>query len=305
MGAATDVQDRFERALEALVEKLQKDRNILAAVLMGSLSYDVVWEKSDIDLMLVTRDEKNEREGVVLVELDVNIHANLITRSEFRKRVESALGSSILHSTLSKGRMLFTRDETIAKLWDNLQGLGSRDRQVALLRAATNATYSLYKAQKFCDVKNDPHGAYLWLTRAYSGLAQVEVNLHDEIADREVLDQALRLNPEFFGSIYTELMDQKKTVARIRRVLAEIDDWLTKKIPLLFQPILDYLDEAADIRSVTEIDDWFGKQMRVGVTGACEWLADKGVITKVSSPVRLTRRSQVEMEEMAFYYERD
>ena len=88
MGAATDVQDRFERALEALVEKLQKDRNILAAVLMGSLSYDVVWEKSDIDLMLVTRDEKNEREGVVLVELDVNIHANLITRSEFRKRVD-------------------------------------------------------------------------------------------------------------------------------------------------------------------------------------------------------------------------
>ena len=87
---------------------------------MGSLSYDVVWEKSDIDLMLVTRDEKNEREGVVLVELDVNIHANLITRSEFRKRVEGALGSSILHSTLSKGRMLFTRDETIAKLWDNL-----------------------------------------------------------------------------------------------------------------------------------------------------------------------------------------
>jgi hypothetical protein len=135
-------------------------------------------------------------------------------------------------------------------------------------------------------------------------LAQIEVNLSGQIADREVLDQALRLAPEFFGKIYLELMDQPKTTARVQAALDEIDAWLVERIPELFQPILDYLAEAADVRSVTEIDGWFHKQFHLhGVSGACEWLADRGVITKLSAPLRLTRRSQVQLEEMAFYHE--
>jgi predicted nucleotidyltransferase len=304
MSAASVTREHFKHALAALVEKLQADRNVLAAVLMGSLAHDVVWEKSDIDLLVVTLDEKNERSSVALVELDVNIHASLVTRSEFRKLVEGSLGSSIMHSTLSKSRLLFARDETLGKLWENLRSLGSRDRQIAVLRSATRLTYCLYKARKFCEVRGDPHGAYLWLTHAFPLLAQIEVNLSGQIADREVLDQALRLAPEFFGKIYLELMDQPKTTARVQAALDEIDAWLVERIPELFQPILDYLAEAADVRSVTEIDGWFHKQFHLhGVSGACEWLADRGVITKLSAPLRLTRRSQVQLEEMAFYHE--
>ena len=46
------------RRLEALVEQVKKDRSILAAILCGSLSHDTVWAKSDIDLALVTIDDK-------------------------------------------------------------------------------------------------------------------------------------------------------------------------------------------------------------------------------------------------------
>ena len=52
------IQQRFTTALDALVDQIRKDRSILAAILCGSLSHDVVWEKSDIDLMLVTIDDK-------------------------------------------------------------------------------------------------------------------------------------------------------------------------------------------------------------------------------------------------------
>jgi hypothetical protein len=41
-----EVQQRFETALAALVERVKGDRTILAAVLRGSLARDTVWEKS-------------------------------------------------------------------------------------------------------------------------------------------------------------------------------------------------------------------------------------------------------------------
>ena len=38
---------------------------------------------------------------------------------------------------------------------------------------------------------------------------------------------------------------------------------------------------------------------------ACEWLADRDVIEKMSAPVRLTKNSQVSMEEAAYYYDEE
>ena len=44
--------------VDRLVEQLKQDRSVLAAVLCGSLSHDTVWAKSDIDLVLVTIDDR-------------------------------------------------------------------------------------------------------------------------------------------------------------------------------------------------------------------------------------------------------
>ena len=54
---------QFTAALDALVEQIKEDRSILAAILCGSLSHDTVWAKSDIDLVLVTIDDKQGRAG--------------------------------------------------------------------------------------------------------------------------------------------------------------------------------------------------------------------------------------------------
>ncbi len=47
---------RFQAALDTLLEQVRDDRHILAAVLCGSLSHDQVYERSDIDLVLVCAD---------------------------------------------------------------------------------------------------------------------------------------------------------------------------------------------------------------------------------------------------------
>ena len=76
--------DRSEnsRALHALVTEVKHDRSILAAILCGSLSHDTVWEKSDIDLALVTIDDKKVERGSLALYADgVNVHAFLMPRA--------------------------------------------------------------------------------------------------------------------------------------------------------------------------------------------------------------------------------
>ena len=67
--------------------------------------------------------------------------------------------------------------------------------------------------------------------------------------------------------------------------------------------MLDHLREVGEARSATEIDDHFKRNFGVdGVTTACEYLADQGLIGKAPLPVRLTKKSNVDVQELAFFY---
>src|SRR5438552_18958340 len=93
------IQRKFSEALEALVEQVKADRSILAAILCGSLSHDTVWAKSDIDLVLVTIDDKKaDRSDLALYADGVNVHSFLLPRAEFRKMAEGSVRSSFTHS---------------------------------------------------------------------------------------------------------------------------------------------------------------------------------------------------------------
>jgi hypothetical protein len=67
--------------------------------------------------------------------------------------------------------------------------------------------------------------------------------------------------------------------------------------------VIDHLREAGEARSATEIEDYFQRNLDLaGVTGACEYLADQGLIGKAPLPVRLTKKSNVDVDELAFFY---
>jgi len=300
--AHSSVHHQFTAALDALVEQVKHDRSILAAILCGSLSHDTVWRKSDIDLVLVTVDDRTLAAGSIALNADgVNVHAWTLSRTEFRKTVEGARQNSFSHSLLAKGRLLYTHDETIASLCERLSTLGARDRQLHLLRAATGALPAIDKAHKWMITRGDLDYTALWILYAATPLAQIEVVTAGLIADREVIPQAMNLNPSFFRTIYTDLLNARKTPAAVERALAAVDAYIAERAGELFALVVDYLRESADTRSASEIENHFTRTYDVGgVTTACEYLADRGIIEKVSMPAKLTKRSNVEVQELAF-----
>ena len=63
---------------------------------------------------------------------------------------------------------------------------------------------------------------------------------------------------------------------------------------------------AGEARSCAEIEDHFKRNFDIsGVTLACEYLADQGLIGKASITAHLTRKSNVDVQELAFFYVRE
>ena len=304
IGTAGSIQAKFAAALDELVAQIKGDRSILAAILCGSLSHDTVWAKSDIDLVLVTIDDKKtERNGLSLHANGVNVHVSLIPRADFRKSVEGSVRNSFMHSLLAKGRLLYTHDETIARLCERLHEIGERDVQVQLLAAGTNAVPFIDKAHKWMVTRGDPDYSALWILYAATALARIEVLSARLLTEREVIQQAMRLNPGFFTTVYTSMLNTRKTKKSVQEALDKIDSYLAERAPTLFRLVLEHLEEVGEARSATEIETHFRRNYNVeGVTTACEYLADQGLIVKVSTPVQLTKRSNIMVQELAFVH---
>ncbi|MCW3055127.1 MAG: hypothetical protein JWN14_4297 [Chthonomonadales bacterium] len=300
----TEVRQRFESALDRLICQVKQDHTILAAVLLGSMSHDVVWEKSDIDLLLITQEGRFRQESLCLTEDDIIIHVFLKTRSEFKRMLGGATQSSFIHSLLMKGRILFSRDETFEELFANRATIGSYDREIQLLRAATPLLPTLTKAEKWLYVRKDTDYCFFWTLKAVESLAGIETVLNGEVTGREVLQQALKFNPELFRVLYTDLIRAEKTPERMEEALETIRQYIHERAPVLFRPVFEFLEQAEGIRSATEINHHFQNQRNVeNVDSVCEWLADENFIQKLAVPVRLTEKSRVDVQEAAYYYD--
>lgn len=301
------VRDRFATALDRLVEQVKHDRTVLAAILCGSLSHDTVWDKSDIDLALITIDDRKSGErGVSLFADGVNTHAFVMSRTEFRRVVEGAVANSFMHSLLAKGRLLYAHDESIPPLFERLQAMGDRDRQIQLLNAGAGVLPSLYKARKWFVTRQDLDYTALWILYAATGLARVEIIGAGLLADREVIPQAMTLNPSFFTTVYHDLLNQRKTTKLVGAALDAVDAYLAERTDALFGLVIEHLRDVGEARSATEIEDHFARNYDSHqVTAVCEYLADRGLITKASVPVKITHRSNVEVQELAFVYAAD
>lgn len=298
------LQQKFTAAIEVLVDRVKEDRAILAAILCGSLSHDTVWARSDVDLVFVTIDDKNVPLGDLALNADgLNVHALLIPRAEFRKTVEGSIDNSFMHSFLAKGRLLYTHDPTIADLCARLKAIGERDTQWQLLRAATHALPAIDKAHKWFLTRGDLDYTALWILYAATPLARIEIIGRRLLADREVIPQAMTLNPAFFKTVYADLLNARKTRKSVQAALDAVDGYVADRAATLFGPVIDHLREVGEARSCREIEDHFKRNFDVsGVTTVCEYLADQGLIGKASTPVRLTKKSNIDVQELAFFY---
>ena len=304
------IEQQYHEAVEALVEKVQKDPYVLAAIVAGSFSYAQVWEKSDLDVELIGRDAIRPTQSFFsLIENGVNIHANITPRNAFKQNIESAQQGSFMHSYFSHSTLLFSRDDSIQEWYDknaNRYNIGERDKQFQLLNVIASTLPSLVYTEKQFYVNKDCLISFLSLLEVVQGLARIEVLLNDEIPAREVIQPALRYNPDFFNRVYTNLINCEKSEAVIQDALKAVNIYLDER-QFIFQPVLDYLAEQKAPRSITELNAELGHGLQDEGEGSlnlvCQWLAWKGIIRQVSMSLKLTAKSQIAVEEPAYYYD--
>jgi hypothetical protein len=294
----TEMTIRFQTAADSFVDKVKSDPNVIAIIICGSLAYDQVWEKSDIDMTLVVRDQQLKNDSYCIVEDDITINVALVTRSGFKRYLESIHGGSIMHSYFAKGRILYTTDDSLYEYFEDFKRVGIDDIELTVFFAACELVHYYDKCLKWLTVKNDPLYAQYYLTKVAEVIARIEVCLSGESPSREAIIKAIELNNGMIQTYYQEALSHHYSREEIGNAIEKIECYMDQHLEVIKKPVVDYMSDG-EMKTVTMITKFFRTQSHF-IIGIFDYLADKGVIAKVSQTIRLTPKSRMAVEEIAY-----
>ncbi len=301
------VRKQFEEALEAFIEQVKQDESITAALLFGSLVKGTVWKKSDIDLVLITKDQKTPLRDFWLMDEDINIQVTVFTRNSFIRHQQRSLQGSGTHHVLTTSKVLFSNDETLDEFIESMKQVGRRDFEIEILRIINMVIGDLEKAEKYLTVNDDVLQSYLFITRLLDRFASVIVMLNDEIPGRESVEQAMKFEPDLFNEIYSQVIICKTDKKTMSKIISRIRKYLEDKTPIIFKPIIDYMKKESTFRSVTDIANFLDDKVKtswwqIAAMALGNWLVELGYLERSPCPTRLTLRSHHEVNEIGYYF---
>jgi len=308
----TEKLARFETALRQFIERIEQDRYVLAVVLVGSLTEELIWRRESLSLWIieadgVTRrlpsDGEDERIFRILVEDGINLHAEVIPRSRFKKMVEGASRTAFSCNFFAHRKIVFSRDPSIANWFEKANRLATKDQERELLAFSTWTIHAHRHASKRLKVKEDLELAAQEIINAAHSIAHTEIIRLGEICEQDIIYRAMDGAPKLFKTIYLDVLAKRKNRRVLTTALEAIEEYLEEHYEAHLKPLLAYLKKQNRVVPLSEISDHFAfSQLHpFHLESACEWLERKGRLQKVSASFKLTKRSTERVEEPAYF----
>src|SRR5207245_847227 len=155
---------RFKAALSQFIHRVKEDRYVLAVVLVRSLSTETIWARETLGLWIIEADGvsrrlpsdgQDERVFRILVENGINIHAEVIPRSRFKKMVEGASRTTFSCNFFATRQVVYSKDPSIDTWFQQANSIATKDQERELLTFSTWTIHAHRHARQRLDLKGD------------------------------------------------------------------------------------------------------------------------------------------------------
>src|SRR5437773_2595649 len=227
----------FEAALNQFVERIAEDRYVLAVVLVGSLSPETIWDRESLGLWIIEADGvsrhlpsdgNDERIFRILVENWINIHAEVMPRSRFKKMVEGASRTAFSCNFFALRQIVYSKDPSIDSWFKKANSIATKDQERELLTFSTWTIHAHRHARKRLDIKGDLELAAQETLGAAHSVAYTEIIRRGQVWEQDVIYRAMEGAPALFQTIYLDVLSKRKNRRVLSAALDAIDGYLDK-----------------------------------------------------------------------------
>jgi len=296
-----DIKKRFETALKKFTDKIKPDPNVVAVILLGSLSNDTVWEKSDMDVKVIVRESSNIKTWSYCCEEDgLIINVDIYKEVDFKRSLERNLGGGMMAAFYSSAVVLYTADESLREAVGRANEIGADDIPLSFFHNAVLLIGIMDKIEKWIVVKKDPQYSQYWILKAADIYANMRLILDGRHINREAVLKVMEYDPEFIRPVYERPMKGDMTLEECRKIVDTFRQFLINNIDTIKKPVANYMSDG-ESHTVTGLVRRFGCSSH-DIYHIFDFLEEMGIVGRVSNTVRITPKSRLSAEEVGFMY---
>ena len=292
------IEQRYDAAIQSFVDKIRSDPNVIAVLVAGSVYHGTVWEKSDVDMTVVVRDQKLGKKSFGIYEDNILINVELCQRSNLKRGMEKNIEGMFGHSIDATTKVVYTTDDSLYDYIEENRAVGRADADKAIFSQTNWLLGTMEKIEKWLKVKKDPVYARYYVLKAADIIANIEVCSNLVVPTREAILQAHGLNPGLMEKFYYRPMSGDMSYEEIYGILREMENYILAHMDTILSVAEEFFGDG-EIKTGTHISTHFRTGMHE-LHPIMDFLCEKGHLDKISQTIRLTPKGRLAVEEIAF-----
>jgi|GEM_PF-2279163 len=300
-----DIIKKYEDALESFVEEVKQDNNVICILYDNeSMRKKFINNESGLLISIIVKDDTYEQFYYTCIYEETIFEVVVWGRLQIIQDLshQTRFGGLMRYSGFAKHEVLFSRDDQFVKQFNDVRQMRAQTFSAYLMEEVAHVLGHMSNIKRHLTLKQDViYCQYLFITIA-ERLAKIEHLLRHLPIPDDVVVAAREFNPELIDTFSTQVFVKKWTIETCNLALQKLETYFISHIETLSKPILHLFKKykkdiitGADLYLNFEIPGW-------ALLPLIQFLCDKGDLTLVTVPVKLTRKSKVELEDIAIFY---
>ncbi|MBZ4663222.1 MAG: nucleotidyltransferase protein [Caloramator sp.] len=240
----------YQEAYLSVEKKLKSNSSILCVMIYGSLVNGDLWEKSDIDFFVITK-EQNKNEVIQTRYANIKINIQYVSKDIFLDQYNHYLKGGTFHKAVFSGKILFCSDDELMNVLNEIKFYTDRERNIRNIEILSNLLNSIHYVNKYL-VTHKYETAYQWCVDLVKYYARLIMSIKGHMTDKDILTFAVNMDLSVKG-MFSELAEGGNLKERVENVLRVAENFVEDNIEILCTPIIEVLKTTQRPLSVQEI----------------------------------------------------
>lgn len=270
----------YQNAFNEITQKLKKNTEIVAIFVFGSMVTGDLWEGSDIDLLVVHKEEFDEIRGVYSHINNIPIHMKFLSKESFKKNYYEEGQKGVIKKTLTSSKLIYSIDSEITELYQKAIYVLHSDKGRWNLVYLSNLLREIGICRKY--LKYDGYTAYELVMRALKNFSKLYLSMNEYTVSKDSLSMACNLNDDL-NDMVKNLFDTEKDKNNIIKLLEFMEYYLKYNIQKASRDLIEFLKDENKSLSAYEIKNHiYFKNFNIRVEQILKALLKEGIVEKSS-----------------------
>ncbi|MCY6483597.1 nucleotidyltransferase domain-containing protein [Clostridium aestuarii] len=273
---------KYQNAFNLLIDRLKNNESVLAVMVFGSVITGDLWEESDIDLFVISKDNIQEIKNIYTEDQGVPVHIKLMNKEKLMHLHEDSLIGGFIHRIFVSSRLVFSKDEEVTVRYNTGRYYPDIDREKWNMVYLGKVLKNMSICKKYL-TNDNIYMSYNSAVKCVQEFSKLYVNASGHMISKDVMTMAMNLNDEFKELVDKLFFNMDNKVQTINDMIEFFQYNIEKDLKKYTSLLLRYMREKNCLLSSENIkkDELF-KNYKVDFENILNELWNRGIIKRGS-----------------------